>query len=419
MNKYLCLFALILFGNNLRGQSENNSITINITEAVTIALKNNPEVLSSNWQVTAAAGRYLSGISLPPPTVSLSNEYIQKGQPFTRASEKSISIEQSFAFPLVYVARGNKLAAEEKILQQRSLEVQAAVRAKVKSVYYQVLAVEYQLLTAAEHCKLTEQTTAELEARYKAGEVSHLDYLSARVQHNEALNSRKVIANQLNTLLGELQSLLGYSAVSPVKLILTDSLEYHPVKTDLGTLQKLLEINNPAFRAEGLNVTTAEVNKRLAEYSLLPDISIAYAQQRRDGVGGYYGVSAGISLPLWFLFDNRGKITEASAEHKSAQYQLKSLQNKLMGELMAAVSNLKNDEQQVQLYRTELLPQSEEMYRTAQQSYEAGEISYNEYVQARRTALTTKSNYLLALLGYNLSLVTIEELTGQLPEERN
>jgi len=68
---------------------------------------------------------------------------------------------------------------------------------------------------------------------------------------------------------------------------------------------------------------------------------------------------------------------------------------------------------QVELYISDILPQAEEVYRSASASYNAGEITYLEFLQARQTLISASSNYTNALFSYYRSIFTLEETIGQ------
>ena len=73
----------------------------------------------------------------------------------------------------------------------------------------------------------------------------------------------------------------------------------------------------------------------------------------------------------------------------------------------------RNDERQVQLYNTDLLPQANEVYRTAATSYQAGEITYLEFLQARQTLISARSTYIDALYNYNTAIARLENAVGR------
>ena len=65
------------------------------------------------------------------------------------------------------------------------------------------------------------------------------------------------------------------------------------------------------------------------------------------------------------------------------------------------------------MHYTTLSRLSEEIFRTANSSYDAGELTYLEYLQAKQTLVGSKNNYNNALFDYYESLFKIEEIIGQ------
>ena len=79
----------------------------------------------------------------------------------------------------------------------------------------------------------------------------------------------------------------------------------------------------------------------------------------------------------------------------------------------SAFTDHENNLKQVKLYVSDILPQAEEIYRTAIKSYEAGEITYIEFLQAKQTLINSRNNYINILFNYNRSIFTIEEIVGK------
>jgi outer membrane protein TolC len=120
-----------------------------------------------------------------------------------------------------------------------------------------------------------------------------------------------------------------------------------------------------------------------------------------------------MGVPLWFMLDHRGRIAEAAANCSSAESDLRMVRNELYARTQAAFTELKHEETQVKLYISDVLPQAEEVFRVASKSFDAGEITYVEFLQARQTLVSARGNYADALLLYNLAMVTIEETVGK------
>jgi cobalt-zinc-cadmium resistance protein CzcA len=113
------------------------------------------------------------------------------------------------------------------------------------------------------------------------------------------------------------------------------------------------------------------------------------------------------------MLDQRGKIQEAVANQSMAESQLQLAKNEAALKLKNAFTDHQNNLKQVKLYSEEILPQAEEIHRTAMKSYDAGELTYLEYLQARQFLITSRNNYINAVFNHFQSLFRIEELTGQ------
>ncbi len=140
---------------------------------------------------------------------------------------------------------------------------------------------------------------------------------------------------------------------------------------------------------------------------------MSYYRQVEGSNPNLYGVSFGISLPIWFLLDQRGQVQEATATYAKAESDLRSKENFLSLDVKNAFLEFKNDERQVRLYNTDLLPQADEVYRAAATSYEAGEITYIEFLQARQTLISARGTYIDALYHYNTAIARLENAVGR------
>jgi outer membrane protein TolC len=151
----------------------------------------------------------------------------------------------------------------------------------------------------------------------------------------------------------------------------------------------------------------------LAWSSILPGLKFSYLKQFRDGNNDLYGVSFGITVPLWFMLDQKGKIEETSALESASASEVQQMRNHLYLKVKNLFTEYKNSEKQVKLYKDEILPQSMEVYQTALKSYSAGEITYLEFLQAKQILISARSNYTNILLNFNLAIASLEEAIGE------
>jgi cobalt-zinc-cadmium resistance protein CzcA len=408
----LLFISLGLLSGFSLAEEERAKKSISLHEAIEIGLVNNPAIKSGKARIAASRGRLWSGISLSAPEFFLSDEFIPNGQSLSHFSEKAAGINQSVEFPVHYYFRGQKLVIERKIYESEFASAKLSVIAQIKSAYFKMQAIQEQCTLARQNLALAEDFLKTAEIKYSAGEATHLERLTAKVQFTEAQNDLDIETNHLAAASVELANAMGFGRDHHVPFQPADSLVFVPYQLSFKNLLDSAISINPVLAAEKLRMQAFSIDKNVAWFNLLPSINLSYFRQTRDGNNGFYGVSVGASLPLWCMFDHRGKIQEASANVAGAQAEYSAAQNKLYARLKRSFADFQNEEKRAILYRSDLLPQALEIYRTALKSYEAGEVTYIEFVQAKQTLADTKRRYLHTLLDYHLSIVSLEEVVG-------
>lgn len=411
MNKYFLLFVFGLSILRLNGQTEKNNLSLN--DAIDIALKQNPELVAARENIIGAEGRFWKGISLPAPEVEWIHEFIPSGGSLSDYSEGTLAISQAFEFPTNYFLKGSKFSKEEEsAVQQYSLK-QRQIIAEVKTVYYKILSKQFLVSYAEENLVISEDFFRKAQIRFNVGEGTNIEQLTAKVQLSEAKNKLDIAINELKTSSAELNYSLGYGNDAYASVFnLTDSLVYKEYNIALDDIYTLTDSINPRIQIAKLNNSIASVEKSIAWSSLLPNFRVAYFKQSRDGINDFYGGSLGISVPLWFLFDQHGTIKEASANESISEASLIQTKNEISLLAKNAFTEYTNNKQQLEIYMKDILPQAEEVYRTAIKSYDAGELSYLEFMQSKQMLINARESSVDALFNYNRSIAALEEIIG-------
>jgi cobalt-zinc-cadmium efflux system outer membrane protein len=386
---------------------------LSLNDVVTLAHKNNPQLRSSSSQIDAERGRFWRGVSPPFPSLSVNSQYIPKGSSIKQFGERTVEISQSLDFPTNILLRGLQLSSMVSVAEAEHSSTSIAITTRVKIAYYDVLAKQKKIELAEENLAIADDFARKAEIRYNVGEATNLERLTANVQRTQARNTLEVAQNDLIISLGELNYTIGRTREERQnKIILTDSLAYQPITETLEQLTERGYAINPQLQAASGRVSVASLGHTLAWSSFLPNLNASYYRQTVVGNPDSYGVSFGISVPLWFLFDQRGQIQEASANLGIAEYNLQSVNNFISVDVKNAFLDMKNNERQILLHQTDILPQAEEVYRTALTSYEAGEITYIEFLQARQILISSRNEYVEELARYCTSLAKLEYTVG-------
>ena len=412
MNKLLWLFVLALLSTKLYAQAEIKKLSLN--EAIEIGLKQNPELKSSSEKINAANGKFWQGISLPQPELELSYEYVPVNGSLGNYSERTFAISQSFEFPTNYFLRGNKFSKEEEISVREHQLKEKKIMTKIKSAYYKVLAKQNILKFAEENLIISEDFFDKAKIRLNVGEGTILEQLTSKVQLSEAKNKLDIAKNDLNAAFAELNYTLGYGNENyDSNPVLTDSLTFVEHNINFEKIIQIVEKSNSQILIAELNTGISSVEKTLAWSSLLPQFNLSYFRQSIDGDNNFYGAAFGVSVPLWFLFEQRGTIQEATANHSISESNLVQTKNEIILRLKNAYTDYTNNQQQLKTYINDIIPQAEEVYRTAIRSFDEGELSYLEYMQAKQLMINARENYITALFNYNQTLIVLEEIIGK------
>jgi outer membrane protein TolC len=266
---------------------------------------------------------------------------------------------------------------------------------------------------AEENLSISEEFFRKAQIRYNVGEGTNIEQLTAKVQLSEAKNKLDIAINEFKTSSAELNYSLGYRNDAYASAFnLTDSLIYNVYSINLATIYTMADSLNPQIQIAKLNSSIASVEKSIAWSSLLPNFNLAYFKQSRDGIDDFYGASLGISVPLWFLFDQRGAIQEASANESISEASLIQTKNEISLLVKNAFTEYTKNMQQLKIYIEDILPQAEEVYRTAVKSYDAGELSYLEFMLSKQMLINARESSVNALFNYNKSIASLEEIIG-------
>lgn len=413
MKTFFCILLVLFTYSKILAEEKPKIKSLGVKEAIDIALDKNPELLRANYLKKAAESKFWKDISLPPMNISLSNEYIPTGKGFSNFDERTFEISQDFDFPLSYFSKGKKSTIEIETAGSEIQNISNWVRTSVKRNYFICFAKNKILKTYEENLVIANEFYKKADIKYKIGEGTNLELLTSKIQLTEAKSYIEVARKEYRTALAELKYSMGNNEdIDFENLIFSDSLLHNQINISLYDLIKIGIETNPSLRKSKLNIESLELSKKIAWENILPSFNAAYMFQTRANDQKYYGVRFGMSLPLWFMFDQRGQIQESNANFLVSNYEYELVKNNLIKKINQAYIDFLNDESQLTMYEKELNPQAEEIYRTAELSYQAGEITYLEYLQAKFTTINTKINFIKSLFDYKEAIINLEEATG-------
>ena len=282
--------------------------------------------------------------------------------------------------------------------------------------YDRVLADEQILSLTEKHVQLAKDFLERAEVRFEAGDTPQLDVLRAEVDFVRLQNKLTAVQSAVSGSRSKVNVLLGRLPDAP--LMLADSLVYAPVSFEFDRLSDEALRHRYDFLATAQTVQSAKAMQSISKWSLIPDVSFQVARQTATSPTGLlksWRTGFVFELPLWAIFDQRGKISEATFQYKHATAMQEQVRLRVLQEVDAANRAFLATKQRMTLMQERIRPTAEKAYIMAQRSYDEGKVSYLEFLEAQRDMIEIDIEYIETLFEYRSAQTQFFHAIGKEP----
>ena len=193
----------------------------------------------------------------------------------------------------------------------------------------------------------------------------------------------------------------------PLMIKVTPHRPLPPLDRD-SLVTRILE-RNPRVRAARAEAERQKALLSVARRGRMPDLGLTAFQENEVDREGK-GLVVGIKLPLWNA--NRGEVARAGAATQVSAAEAESVRIALVVELEARLKELRVAAEQANLLDGDLLPAATRSVDLARFSYQEGETSLLDLLDAQRTYRDTQREAVEAHLGLSLALAEVRRLVG-------
>jgi outer membrane protein, heavy metal efflux system len=414
-----CLILFFLIGlHDLKSQNidTNNKIQITYKEYWSQILHNNLTYLSQQFNIQIADAKIQTAKVCQNPNLSI--EGAGSGQLYT-FSEYEFTAELSKTFELFPKRKARiDLANVEKELSKallkdflQNLQAQATLDFldALKNQYlFEVTHNSYVMMRSLAEgdsvrfqlgsINAIDASQSKIEAGILFNEMIHMDAIRKNGFHNLTLQTGKFY---LDTFLFPVGSLHQYDRIFDLNYLLVMALNN---RADLEAAGKTCNV----FQK---NLTLIKRN-RLADFDLSVGASNSYGNQIIFGNQINTEIYAGISIPLNFSNFNKGEIKMAQYQVKQAELDYHQIELVIQNEVIQAFNNYKSLCRQVENFNQGLLEQSKLVLNGKIYSYNRGETSLLEVLNAQRTYNELQISYIETLFSCYAALVELEKISG-------
>ena len=373
--------------------------TLKLTDAIAIALQQNPQAKSASLQIEQQQVLTKTAIDLPKTNLSLTH-----GQYNSSFADTYLEVTQELSFPTVYLKQRQLQDATIRLSEQNLVVTKNEIARSVSAAYYQALYYDQLQQLAQYQDSVYQKFVSAATLRYKTGESANLELLAAKNKYKELQIRKKEVESEAALARKEVQKLLN------------DDYEVFPSQdaqkklTPFGDKDTSSLINNSLLNYYRQKVEVADEKSSLEKHRFLPDLSLGYFSRSLDGVGGFHGVKFGVSLPIFF-WTQQGKVQAADLETRIAEEDLNQYNASLSVAFERQWKEYQSVAEALSYYETEGLSEADEMLRTATVAFGVGEIGYVEYSYYLSEAISIKTRYYQILNQFNQTVIHLTYLT--------
>lgn len=332
---------------------------------------------------------------------------------------EGVEVELSKTFTFGKRSAGIALARSESELTKALLaDYFRNLRADATVSYLEALK-QYELYKVKENAYETIRRLAESDSvRYTLGKIMEIDATQSRLEagilHNELLQAGADLQNafaNLNLLTGTLAHDTLFQPKADLHLPSRDFAMADLLSTAVENRADLVAaLKNKEVASRALKVARRDRNTDV-------DLSIAVSRNARvhneeAPAPPFTGVTAGIAIPLKFSNFNKGTVRSARFREQQAETQYQQALLQVQTEVMQAYRSYQSFTQQVGHYENGMLSQAREVINGKIYSYNRGEVSLLEVLDAQRTYDEVQAQYIETLFNYGTALVELEKSAG-------
>lgn len=378
---------------------------ISLPQALEAAFAHNPELAAAQWEIGVAEGDRQQAGLIPNPVLSWEVED-------TRRDTSTTTVMLSQALELGG-KRGARIAAAGKGQDAARLELEQRgneLRADVVQAFYAAARAQAGLELARQSRALAERGLHVAEGRVRAGKVSPVEATRAQVQLAETdLQVSRAETLKINSN-RELARATGSPTASFERLDYTD---LSPGKSP-SSARMMTALNQSAeLRLAQTRIEQREAALGSERAKRIPDLTVSvgsqYSREERERVN-----VVGLSMPLPLFDRNQGNVLAASRRADQSRDLRNAVELKLRTQTQSALDQWSTAAQEVESFNKVILPAAQSAVDTATRGFEMGKFGFLEVLDAQRTLISARSQYLESLATATEARVAIERIHGDL-----
>lgn len=380
---------------------------LTLPAALSYAMAANPELAAAKREIEANDGALRQAGLLPNPELSAS---IEEGSD-SSASSRSTTLQLNQTVELGGKRHARMALAERnRAIARNELAIKAGqIRAAVTTYFYASLIAQERQRVAQSSLELAQRASHAAKRQVALGKLAPLEATRAqiaesgvRVELAQAESEAQIAKQRLATSLG---------GKLPLAAQLQGQFDTLPSLPNIAHLSARLP-HSPLMQRARL-----ELEKRIAMSAMeksrqIPDLTLSIGA-KREQQGGRTQAMLGFSIPLTLFDRNQGNLQEAHSRADKAKDELAATEQGLQSELLQTQQRLSIARDEAQLLQKEVLPGAQNAFELAIKGFEFGKFTFLDVLDAQRSLLQAKSQYLRSLSDAQRASAELDAYLGE------
>lgn len=411
-SNFLIIIVFTVTGIFIKGQTEQEPIYFN--EYLNYVKDKNLGLAAQKYNVSMAEASILTAGIFPDPQIEMetSNNGVSKDMGYTMEGAVSWTLELGGK-------RKARIETAKNEAEYSKLQLQDYLRnllADATLGYIDALKSKALLNVQKESYQSMLKLAKSDSIRYKLGDISKVTSQQSRLEASSLLNEVYQLEGNRQQSITALSDFMGSDSTGK------------EVTGDLNTFNRTFALNDlitQAFnqRADLLaskqNINTAASRVKLEKANRAIDLGLSAGAGHNTVANNEIApspavntVKLGISVPLKFSNRRNADLKIAEMGHSQAETEYRQIENSIRMEVTQAYQQYTSAQKQLQQFDNGMLKEAESILKGITYSYQRGESSILEVLNAQRTYNELRQNYFQLLADNASALIELERKAG-------
>jgi len=343
----LLLLFLVLITRATFAQTD--TLSLNLNQAENLFLKNNFDLLVSNYDIDKAKAEIITAKLFENPTLEYENLF------YNHETKKFLQTSYAYGQFAGSISQLFKLAGKRnkniklaqtgvKLAEYEYFDLLRTLKFELVNTFYKTYFAAQSVKVYQEQISSTDQLLKAYDLQLKTGNVAAKDVIRIKSLLINLKAEQAGLLNELEDNYKDLKILCGINATTSINLMLDQVDHVSPDKIPYSALLDSARANRADLKLAKTDLLYNERNLKLQKAMAIPDIEIGLSYDLKGNYPEKY-TGLGIKIPIPLFSRNQGEIKKAQVGITAADLHLKRqealLENEVFNSYKTALRNEK------------------------------------------------------------------------------